>query len=135
MFIDQLQDDELQGFFEYGIATDHTAAQTVAFVEQYSDDRIIERNRWPPRSPNLTPLDYFLFGHLRNVIYRNRLHTIDELRAAIETTVQYITQQQLHAVFKNMKKWKVVASLDNGGDPFEHLFQSVNYHQSHNLYS
>jgi hypothetical protein len=27
--------------------------------------------KWPPRSPDLTPLDYFLWGHLKTVVYAN----------------------------------------------------------------
>lgn len=121
VFIDQLHEDELQeGFFQHDNATAHTAAATVTFIQQYFDDRMIGRNLWPPRSPDLTPLDYFLFGYLKNVVHRNRLHTLEELRAAIEDAVSSIGEQELRAVYENMKK-RVDMCLQSGGDHFEHL--------------
>ncbi|EZA53536.1 hypothetical protein X777_07004, partial [Ooceraea biroi] len=29
------------------------------------------RISWPARSPDLTPLDFFLWGHLKNEVYRD----------------------------------------------------------------
>lgn len=52
--------------------------------------------------------------------YQNSFHTIAELRAPIEAAVQNIMQQQLHAVFENMKK-RVDACLDNSGAHFQQL--------------
>ena len=36
-----------------------------------------------PRSPDLTPLDYFFFGHLKNTIFKTLIHTIEELKDRI----------------------------------------------------
>ncbi|GFX38244.1 uncharacterized protein TNCV_3838401 [Trichonephila clavipes] len=30
---------------------------------------------WPPRSPDLTPLDFFLWGHLEELVYRQHIWT------------------------------------------------------------
>ena len=30
---------------------------------------------WPPRSPDLTPLDYILWGHLKSEVYNEGLKT------------------------------------------------------------
>ena len=39
---------------------------------------------WPPRSPNLTPSDYFLLGYLKSIVYKNEYRTIDDLKRNIK---------------------------------------------------
>jgi hypothetical protein len=34
---------------------------------------------WPARSPDLTPLDYFLWGHMKNYIYREPVNSLEQL--------------------------------------------------------
>jgi hypothetical protein len=46
-------------------ATSHTANSTTEMLNQYFDDRIISNHLWSPRSPDLTPPDYFLWGYLK----------------------------------------------------------------------
>nr|XP_022910373.1 histone-lysine N-methyltransferase SETMAR-like [Onthophagus taurus] len=118
-FIEQLHPDELQqGFFQHDNATAHTARTTERFLQEFYDDRVIGRGCWPPRSPDLTPLDFFLFGHLKNSIYKNRLHTLEELEDAIRQNVQQITGKQLVHVFDNMKR-RITLCLENNGQHFE----------------
>ncbi|KYQ46369.1 hypothetical protein ALC60_14791, partial [Trachymyrmex zeteki] len=38
---------------------------------------------WPPRSPDLTPLDFFLWGHLKSVVYKTPPENINDLRQRI----------------------------------------------------
>ncbi|KAJ4433406.1 hypothetical protein ANN_15665 [Periplaneta americana] len=35
--------------------------------------------RWPPRSPDLTPLDFFFWGFIKDRVYATKPHTIPEL--------------------------------------------------------
>ena len=39
---------------------------------------------YPPRSPDLTPMDFFMRGHVKHKVYTTKPATINELRAAIE---------------------------------------------------
>lgn len=39
--------------------------------------------QWPPNSPDLTPLDAFLWGYLKNKVYAQRSANIEELSARI----------------------------------------------------
>ncbi|CAH1107732.1 unnamed protein product [Psylliodes chrysocephalus] len=104
-FVEQLQDDELQlGYFQQDGATAHTARATIDLIEEYFDDQIISKGLWPPRSPDLTPPDYFLFGHIKNKVFRNRLHDVNELEQAIVNEIESVTEEQLHNVFENMKR-------------------------------
>lgn len=116
-FINELHDDELrQGYFQHDNAPAHTALRTRQYLQQFYDDRIIA---FPPRSPDLTALDYFLFGYLKNTIYRTPLHTLQELKDAITAACANITVQQLQNVFNSMKR-RVGCCINNNGAHFEH---------------
>lgn len=120
-FIDEIHDDELQhGFFQQDGATAHTARETIRYLQEFYDDRIISQNLWPPRSPDLTPLDFYLFGNLKNKIFKNRLHNLNELQEAIVQEISNITQDELQRVFNNLKR-RVNICLENNGQHFQHL--------------
>jgi hypothetical protein len=38
---------------------------------------------WPPRSPDLTMCDFFLWGHIKSLVYREKFDNVDQLKAAI----------------------------------------------------
>jgi hypothetical protein len=57
----------------------HTDFKSV-MLKQFFDDRITSKNLWPPRSPDLTPPDYFLWGYL----YSNRPQTTEDLKQNIK---------------------------------------------------
>ena len=38
---------------------------------------------WPPRSPDMTPLDLFLWGYVKDQIYSTRVIDLDDLKARI----------------------------------------------------
>ena len=83
-FANQLDDEELSiGYFQQDGATSHTSHAIINEIQSFLGDRVISKGLWPPRSPNLTPPDYFLWGCLRGRVYRNKPRTIDALKANI----------------------------------------------------
>ncbi|KAG8324850.1 hypothetical protein J6590_082019 [Homalodisca vitripennis] len=40
----------------------------------------------PPRSPDITPMDFFLWGVFKDSVYSRKPHTIDELKDYIHDT-------------------------------------------------
>ncbi|GFX88713.1 hypothetical protein TNCV_4636341 [Trichonephila clavipes] len=51
-------------------------------IERHVGDRLISRFgpvNWPPRSCDLTPLDYFLWGYVKSLVYANKPQTHDHL--------------------------------------------------------
>jgi len=60
-FVNQLDDEELSiGYFQQDGATSHTSHASMAEIQSFFGDRVISKGLWPPRSPDLTPPDYFL---------------------------------------------------------------------------
>jgi hypothetical protein len=60
-FVALLNEDERYCWYQQDGATCHTSNETVTPLKQFFDDRIISKNLWPPRSPDLTHPD-FSFG-------------------------------------------------------------------------
>lgn len=120
-FLNQVHDDEqIMGYFQQDGATPHTALVTINYLREFYDNRLISTGLWPPRSPDLTPCDFYLFGHLKNKVFKNRLHNINQLQEAIEEEIRNITPEQLQRVFEN-KKRRVNICLENEGHHFQHL--------------
>ena len=66
--------------------------------------RIIFRNsevKWPPRSYDLTPLDYFFGGYLISKVYVNAPRTIQDFKRNIPAEIEAIDQQLLQKVIEN----------------------------------
>ena len=51
---------------------------------------------WPARSPDLSPLDFWLWGYLRDQVYGQQLDTLRELRMAIQNAIQAIPARMVH---------------------------------------
>jgi hypothetical protein len=45
---------------------------------------------WPPRSPDLTPLDFFLRGDVKNTVYQVKINDLQHLKARIRDTVAMV---------------------------------------------
>jgi hypothetical protein len=83
--------------------------------KQFFDDRIISKNLWPPRSPDITPSDYFLWGYLKQVVYSNHPKTIEDLKQNIDVTILNISQETLKKVVRNMVTCVNTWYAENGG--------------------
>jgi hypothetical protein len=53
---------------------------------------VISRGLWPPRSPDLTPPDFFLWGSSKGRAYMNKPRILDELRENIRREFQRFWQ-------------------------------------------
>ncbi|KAJ4444011.1 hypothetical protein ANN_05800 [Periplaneta americana] len=107
-FVEQLDDVELsQGYFQQDGATCHTSNESMELTASFFDDRIISRNLWPPRSPDLTMPDFFLWGYLKDRVYATRPQTLDDLKHNITQEIQAIDNRVLQRV---ASKWNDVFS-------------------------
>jgi hypothetical protein len=57
--------------------------------------RVISKDLWPPRSPDLSPPDYYLWGAAKVKVYEDNPHSIAELKAAITAHIGCITSEEL----------------------------------------
>ena len=59
---------------------------------------------WPPRSPDLNPCDYFLWGYLKSKVYYPLPKTIEDLQVNIEREIKKINKNILKNTFVNFRK-------------------------------
>ncbi|GFV52959.1 hypothetical protein TNCV_2876271 [Trichonephila clavipes] len=67
-------------------------------------DRLISRFgpvNWPPRSCDLTPLDYFLWGYVKSLVYADKPQTLEHLEDNIRRVIADIWPQMLEKVIEN----------------------------------
>jgi hypothetical protein len=50
---------------------------------------------WPTRSPNLTPLDFFLWGYVKNIVYKVKINALQHLKICISEAVATVTPNML----------------------------------------
>lgn len=75
---------------------------------------------WPPRSPDLTPLDTFLWGYLKRKVYHPKPNTIEELKQNIISACREISKTTLQSVHNNIVRRIDMCHRQEGGI-FEHL--------------
>ena len=120
-FVEQLGDvEQSQGYFEQDGATCHTSNESMDLIARFFDDRIISRNLWPPRSPDLTTPDFFLWGHLKDRVQATRPQKMDDLKHNITQEIQAIDYRVLQRVASNMERLVELCLMQDGGH-FEQL--------------
>lgn len=73
-------------WFMHDGAPAHFALNVRHFLNDNYQNRWIGRGGpqpWPPRSPDLNPLDFFLWGHLKSLVYTTPVENVDNLRNRI----------------------------------------------------
>ncbi|GFX00246.1 putative DD41D transposase [Trichonephila clavipes] len=90
-FIPELSNHDVQElWFQQDGATCHTTRATIDLLKDTFGDRLISRFgpvNWPPRSCDLTPLDYFLWGYVKSLVYADKPQTLDHLEDNIRRVI------------------------------------------------
>lgn len=104
-------------WFQQDGATAHTARPTMAILREIFGSRIISRFsdfKWPPRSPDLTAPDFFLWGYLKGKVYANKPRTIQQLKANIREEVGALGPEILRKVMENALERALQVESNNG---------------------
>ena len=73
---------------------------------------------WPPRSPDLTPCDFFLWGFLKSQVYAGKPSTIAELKTLIEEAINNIEQDVIDRALLEYRK-RLQKCVETGGGHIE----------------
>ena len=77
---------------------------------------------WPPRSPDLTPLDFFLWGHIKRLVYETPVPDEETLLARILAASHEV--RGMPDVFGRVRQsflHRCNACIECGGRHFEHM--------------
>ena len=113
-----------QWFMQDG-ATAHTARDSRQWLEDTFEKRVISLKTdfpWAPHSPDLNPLDFFLWGYLKDCVYRENHGTVRELKTAIVHHVERLKLDNALCarVIREFER-RVGACLNRQGRHMEHL--------------
>ncbi|GFW70803.1 heat shock 70kDa protein 8 [Trichonephila clavipes] len=104
-FIPELNNHDVQELWlQQDGATCHTARATMDLLKDTFGHRLISHFgpvNWPPRSCDLTPLDYFLWGYVKSLVYADKPQTLDHLEGNIRRVIADIRPQMLEKVIEN----------------------------------
>lgn len=111
--------------FQQDGAPPHYATIVRDFLKsKFSEERIIARGvgqPWPPRSPDLTPLDYWFWGFIKARVYHcSQPSTLAELRQRIEEAIESVTPEELKRAVDNLLVRAELVLQERGGI-FSHL--------------
>ena len=95
------EEDIFNIWFQQDGAACHTGKAKLDVLRRVYADRIISRRAdvvWSFRSCDLTPLDYYLWGTVKDKCYADKPETIDALK-------DNISEKQLHTIDNVLKNW------------------------------
>ncbi len=104
----------------------HTLKELMVMLRGFFDDRFVSTGRYPPphhhhhHSPNLSPLDYFLWGYLKDKIFETAVPNENVLHQRITEEIQRILPHTLRMVFRNLWWWAFMCK-NVLGTQFQHL--------------
>lgn len=112
-------------WFQQDGATSHTTQANRALLQEKFPGRIISRLadvNWPPRSCDLTPLDFFLWGYAKDRVYANSPQTLDDLKGNIREVMAEKLPEMWRKVIENYLKRIKFCKKSRGGHLNDILF-------------
>lgn len=105
-------------------APPHSSLIINNYLEEVFEDQWIASNgpfRWPPRSPDLTPLDYFIWGYIKNEVYFQTLTTKEDCEQRVRNSFNSLSPVFIRRATNRSLKKRILKCLEVQGRTFEHL--------------
>ena len=117
------RDDCVDLHFQQDGAHAHYVVSVRKWLDKHLPDRWIDRRGFvegPATSPDLTPLDFFLWGVLKNQVFSDKPKTLNHLKENIINALKDITPEMYKKVTESIIK-RCHYCIGNNGLHFEHL--------------
>jgi len=99
--------------FQQDGAPPHRTPRVLELIKSRFQDRVIALDfskstgsgiDWPPKSPDLSPLDFYLWGKVKDLVYRDRFERIEDPETKIRAVMNGIPRSELKAVIEHFEK-------------------------------
>lgn len=118
---------EKRRIFQQDGAPAHTARKTRDFLNQMTDTAWIGRGSsfiaWPPHSPDLTPMDFFLWGYLKQRVYKQGISYRSNMEILKQTIIKEfwsIDQELINKACVKEFKERLDEVIRQNGDHITH---------------
>ncbi|PNF31580.1 hypothetical protein B7P43_G00793 [Cryptotermes secundus] len=82
---------------------------------------------WPPRSPDITPLDCFLCGYVKDVVYKTQVRDIDQLETRIRDAIATVVAGMLARTWQEIEYRFDILRATNGANLQLYQQQTQNF--------
>lgn len=123
-YLDMLQNfflPQVQGqrniIFQQDGAPPHWALAVRDWLDRKFPGRWIGRGGpipWPPRSPDLTPLDFFLWGYIKDCVYKTPVIDLPGLKSRIVEAIGTVNTAMLSRTWREMERRLDLVFLRDG---------------------
>jgi hypothetical protein len=96
-------------------------------LRQLFGERIISKNsqiNWPPRSPDFSAPDYFLWGYLKEQMYVNKPRTLEQLKENIRAEIRVLEPETLTNIMNNAIERARICEAANGAHLKDVIFHT-----------
>lgn len=113
-------------WFQQDGAPPHYARNVRELLNDIFPGRWIGRRgplEWPARSPDLTPLDFFLWGYLKTKVYKSKPNDLQDLKTRISEEIHDINTNKQHLLINSLHSFmdRLGHCVAAEGQQFEHL--------------
>lgn len=112
-------------YFQHDGAPAHYGRNVRRWLDEHYPNRWIGRNgpiSWPPRSPDLNPLDFYLWGYLKSLVYVTEIDTREDLLQRINVAANHIRNNhfEISRATQAIRR-RAAICIEQNGDLFEQL--------------
>lgn len=114
-------------YFQHDGCPSHYDRRVRLFLDSEFPNRWVGRGgpvNWPARSPDLTPLDFYLWSELKRLVYTEEARSREELKQRIVDAFDVVRSdtETLRSLKNNLQK-RAHLCLEKNGRHFEHLLK------------
>ncbi len=108
--------------YQHDGAPCHYGRNVTNWLNLNYENRWIGRNgpiHWPARSPDLTILDFYVWGTMKEIVYSVPILTLEQLNLRIDEAANQIREQLRHMDVSQAILRRALACIRNRGSHFE----------------
>ena len=102
-----------------------TAHRVLTWISDHFGERVVgqmTQHEWASHSPDLNPLDFFLWGHIKDQIMGQTFQNIDELKNIVNRLVKAIPQLLCERSIRNFV-YRIRMCVRRNGRHVEHMLK------------
>ena len=114
--VPQLEEFQPRVVFQQDGAPPHWGLIVRDFLNETFPNRWIGRTGptpWPPRSPDITPLDFFLCGYVKDRVYRTPVRDVETLQSRIIEVLATVNEKMLENTWREIEYRLVILRATN----------------------